>query len=116
MEKPGGLCRCFKSKSRCASCKPGQALDLDAALQELGALNGKSDKQENSLRERRQNEAKTCFEQTPPLWINSSTSLSSNNVIGFPLRVDTEYVKDPPQQPPNSPVSPQLPYEQFRTR
>jgi hypothetical protein len=37
-------------------------------------------------------------------------------VPAFPLRVDTEYIKDPPQQPPNSPVSPQLPYEQFRMR
>jgi len=117
MEKPGVPCRCSKSKSRCVACKPGQALDLDAALQELGALNGASDKQENTLRHRRQNEPKICFEQSPPMWINSSTSISTNNVVpAFPLRVDTEYTKDPPQQPPNSPVSPQLPYEQFRMR
>ncbi len=117
MEKSGGPCRCSKSKSRCITCKPGQTLDLDAALQELGALNnGPTDKQENSLRERRQNESKACFEQSPPMWINSPTSISSNIVTGFPLRVDVEYPKDPPEQPPNSPVSPQLPYEQFRMK
>ena len=116
MEKTGGQCRC-SGKSKCTACKPGQTLDLGAALQELGALNGTTDKQENNPRERRQNETKTCFEQSPPMWINSPTSINNSNVItGFPLRVEIEYPKDPPQQPPNSPVSPQLPYEQFRMR
>lgn len=117
MDKPGGLCRCSKSKSKCVACKPGQVLDLDAALLELDALNGATNKQENNQKTRRHNEPKICFEQSPPMWINNPTSISSNNVVpAFPLRVDTECVKDPPQQPPNSPVSPQLPYEQFRIR
>ena len=117
MEKLGGSCRCLKTKKECVACIPGQALDLDAALQELGTLNGIPDKQANGLRERRQHESKiVCFEQSPPLWINSSTSISSNGVVGFPLRVDIEHPKDPPLQPPNSPVSPKLPFEQFRLR
>lgn len=117
METPGGSCRCSKSKSKCVACKPRQALDLDAALQELGALNGATNKQENNMKNRRQHDPKICFEQSPPMWINSPTSISSNNIVpAFPLRVETEYSKDPPQQPPNSPVSPQLPYEQFRMR
>lgn len=117
MEKPGGPCRCFKNKTKCAACKPGPALDLDAALMELGALNGNSDKQESSLRERKLNESRNCFEQSPPLWINSPTSpASGNGIFGLPLRVETECTKDPPEQPPNSPVSPHLPYDQFRIR
>ena len=123
MEK--GTCRCLiKSRTKCAVCisrTPGPSIDLDAALSELGSLNNSSSKTEErenmASRDRRLlRDSRNCFEQSPPLWINNPTSLA--NSAGSPplLKVDIEYVKDPPLQPPNSPDSTQQPYEQFRLR
>ena len=117
MEKIGGsTCRCsLQGKvSRCPTCKPG-LINLGAALHELGSLSNTSmvtEEQENMVRDRRLRDSRNFFDQSPPLWINHPTTSNGS------LRVETDIGKEtlPPLQPPNSPVSPQLPYEQFRLR
>ena len=118
MDKIGGsTCRCpIQAKvSRCPTCKPG-LINLGAALHELGSLSNNTsmvtEEQENMVRDRRSRDSRNFFDQSPPLWINHPTTSNGS------LRVDTDIGKEapPPLQPPNSPVSPQLPYEQFRLR
>lgn len=119
MDKTCGSPRCFKNR-RCAACLRAPSIDLDAALNELSSLNNNTgshqEERENLSNRRLLRESRTCFEQSPPLWITNPITSVSSNGGGGPLIVDIEYVKDPPLQPPNSPVSPQLPYEQFRMR
>ena len=116
MERQSLPCCCFKSKPSCIGCRQKSSLDIDAALQELGLLNGVlTEEQENIRKECRLRESRSHFEQSPPLWLNPRIG-NAGPISSQSLRVDIDYSKEPPLQPPNSPVSPQLPYDQFRTR
>jgi len=116
MERPSLLCRCYRNKPGCIGCKPKSSLDIDAALQELGLLNGVlTEEQGNIRKECRLRESRSHFEQSPPLWLNPRMG-TPGSISSQSLLVDIDYSKEPPLQPPNSPVSPQLPYDQFRTR
>jgi len=116
MERQSLPCCCFKSKPSCIGCRQKSSLDIDAALQELGLLNGVlTEEQENIRKECRLRESHSHFEQSPPLWLNPRIG-NAGPISSQSLRVDIDYSKEPPLQPPNSPVSPQLPYDQFRTR
>ena len=133
MEKKGPkqCCYCCRNGSSCICCsKPARAastsscLDLDAALQELGMLSSRpsGDERESLLRERQLRESRGWVEQSPPLWVSSplptaSSGSSAPYSASQSLRVETEpNSKETPQQPPNSPVSPQFPFDQFRPR
>jgi len=101
---------------RCKLKSSKPSLDIDAALQELGLLNGEQENMRKECRVRESSSRNHFVEQSPPLWLNPRTSNTGLIVGSQSLLIDVDYSKEPPLQPPNSPVSPQLPYEQFRTR
>lgn len=105
----------MKNAARCHNCVSPPALDLGAALHELGTLNKPCDPPTPGLSERRLRTAGTYFEQSPPPWINSPT-MEPPTFFGLPIGIEIEQAKDLPLQPPNSPVSPKLPFEHFRSR